>query len=87
MPIRPENYSPLAAVVLREVTQALWPFCRPAVRYRRTFAAARLYAVLGENGAGKSTLLRVMAGLLPPTRGSVALLGERRPRAWSTASA
>ena len=27
--------------------------------------------LVGPNGAGKSTLLSVMAGLLPPTRGSV----------------
>jgi ABC-type multidrug transport system ATPase subunit len=45
------------------------------------FAAGRLYAVLGDNGAGKSTLLRVMAGLLPPSRGSVTLLDAGQPRA------
>lgn len=30
-------------------------------------------AVVGRNGAGKSTLLRVLAGLLPPAAGTVAL--------------
>ena len=34
-----------------------------------------LVAVLGPNGAGKSTLLRVLLGLLPPSGGSVAVLG------------
>jgi branched-chain amino acid transport system ATP-binding protein len=34
-------------------------------------------AVIGANGAGKSTLLRVIAGLLPPTAGHVALDGRR----------
>jgi branched-chain amino acid transport system ATP-binding protein len=34
-------------------------------------------AVIGANGAGKSTLLKVIAGLLPPTAGHVALDGER----------
>jgi ABC-type multidrug transport system ATPase subunit len=40
------------------------------------FETGRLYAVLGENGAGKSTLLRVIAGLVPPTRGMVTLFGH-----------
>jgi branched-chain amino acid transport system ATP-binding protein len=34
-------------------------------------------AVIGANGAGKSTLLKVVAGLLAPTAGHVALDGER----------
>lgn len=36
-------------------------------------AAGELLAVTGPNGAGKSTLLRVIAGLLPPADGRVAL--------------
>ena len=32
--------------------------------------------ILGENGAGKSTLLRVVAGLIAPTHGDVAVFGE-----------
>jgi ABC-type multidrug transport system ATPase subunit len=39
------------------------------------FAPGRLYAILGENGAGKTTLLRALAGLTPPTRGSISMLG------------
>jgi heme exporter protein A len=35
--------------------------------------AGELLAVTGRNGAGKSTLLRLVAGLLPPAAGSVAL--------------
>jgi len=40
-----------------------------------SFAAARLYVVVGDNGAGKSTLLRVVAGLTQASQGSVTLLG------------
>jgi len=40
-----------------------------------TFAAGRLYAILGDNGAGKTTLLRSLAGLALPTRGSISILG------------
>ena len=32
--------------------------------------------VVGVNGAGKSTLLRAMAGILPPTRGTVEVMGR-----------
>ncbi len=38
--------------------------------------AGELCAVLGPNGAGKSTLLRVIAGLLPPSRGQVQIFGR-----------
>jgi NitT/TauT family transport system ATP-binding protein len=36
--------------------------------------------VLGASGSGKTTLLRTLAGLLPPTAGSVAFEGGRTPR-------
>jgi heme ABC exporter ATP-binding subunit CcmA len=41
-----------------------------------TLERGRCYLLLGENGAGKSTLLRVLAGLLRPTLGRVAVLGD-----------
>jgi ABC-type multidrug transport system ATPase subunit len=39
------------------------------------FPPNRLFAILGDNGAGKTTLLRALAGLTPPTRGSISMLG------------
>ncbi|MCW1886599.1 ABC transporter ATP-binding protein [Luteolibacter flavescens] len=35
-----------------------------------------VFGLLGPNGAGKTTMFRVMATLLPPTRGEVELCGE-----------
>jgi ABC-type multidrug transport system ATPase subunit len=45
-----------------------------------SFQRACLYGVLGDNGAGKTTLLRTLAGLVAPTRGTVALLEKTNPR-------
>jgi predicted ABC-type transport system involved in lysophospholipase L1 biosynthesis ATPase subunit len=40
-------------------------------------AAGQHVAVVGPSGCGKSTLLNVLAGIDPPTSGTVELLGER----------
>jgi ABC-type multidrug transport system ATPase subunit len=45
-----------------------------------SFAAGRLYVVVGDNGAGKSTLLRVVAGLMEPSQGSFSILGAKHVR-------
>jgi heme ABC exporter ATP-binding subunit CcmA len=45
-----------------------------------SFAPGQLYVVVGDNGAGKSTLLRIVAGLMKPSQGSVALLGTSEIR-------
>jgi ABC-type multidrug transport system ATPase subunit len=45
-----------------------------------SFEASRLYGILGDNGAGKTTMLRILAGLVPPTRGEISILGNKNPR-------
>ena len=40
-----------------------------------TVRGGELYALLGPNGAGKTTTLRMIAGLLPPDCGSIAIFG------------
>jgi len=40
-----------------------------------TLPAGASVALIGRNGAGKSTTLRVLAGVLPPTSGSVLIAG------------
>jgi len=51
-------------------------FATPAVDdLDLTVRAGELYALLGPNGAGKTTTLRMVAGLLPPDAGSIAIFG------------
>ena len=44
-----------------------------------TVDAGEVIAILGRNGAGKSTLLKVLAGVLPPTKGSSKVDGKIAP--------
>ncbi len=41
-----------------------------------TLRAGELVCLIGPNGAGKSTLIRTLAGMQPPLRGTVALMGD-----------
>src|SRR5664279_3508274 len=40
-----------------------------------TVRTGEFYALVGPNGAGKTTTLRMVAGLLPPDAGTVAVFG------------
>jgi ABC-2 type transport system ATP-binding protein len=47
-----------------------------------TIQAGEFVGLVGANGAGKTTLLKILAGLIPPTRGTAHVLGHepfRRP--------
>jgi ABC-2 type transport system ATP-binding protein len=41
--------------------------------------AGEAFGIIGSNGAGKSTLLRVIAGIIPPSRGEVVTRGALAP--------
>jgi ABC-2 type transport system ATP-binding protein len=61
------------ALVLHGLTKV---FDKPAVDHLSlTVRAGELYALLGPNGAGKTTTLRMVAGLLKPTSGGIAVFG------------
>ncbi len=62
---------------------ALWPFGKPrhtpfdALRdVSLRVADGAFVGVVGRNGAGKSTLLRLLAGISPPTAGTLAVNGR-----------
>ncbi len=68
-----------AAVIVTDLVKQFGRFA--ALRgVTAEFVDGCLYAILGDNGAGKTTLLRALAGLAPPTRGSISMLGTSNLR-------
>ncbi len=65
--------TPLAALEIRALTKR---FDRPAVdNLDLTVRVGEFYSLLGPNGAGKTTTLRMVAGLLAPDQGGIAVFG------------
>ncbi len=62
------------AVDLRDISKLYGSFAALR-RVTAEFSAGLCYVILGPNGAGKSTLLRVIAGLIRPSYGTLAVLG------------
>jgi ABC-2 type transport system ATP-binding protein len=67
------QHVPIAALELRGLTKT---FDRPAVdALDLSVRAGEFYCLLGPNGAGKTTTLRMVAGLLNPDAGAIAVFG------------
>ncbi len=67
------QHTALAALEIRALTKR---FDRPAVDgLDLTVRPAEFYCLLGPNGAGKTTTLRMVAGLLAPDQGAIAVFG------------
>ena len=49
-------------------------------------AAGEIVGVLGPNGAGKTTTLRMLAGVFPPTTGTVRIAGHEVANPWITSN-
>ena len=63
------------AIEMREITKIFGQFVandKINLHLRR----GEIHALLGENGAGKSTLMNMLAGLLEPTSGEIAVNGQ-----------
>jgi NitT/TauT family transport system ATP-binding protein len=86
---QPELTSPAAALrpTIRQATPPVYELRGVSKTYVRRnvhalddidlqLAKGSFSAVIGSSGCGKSTLLKIMAGLVPPSRGSVVLAGK-----------
>ena len=75
-PVKPFRLSDVASL------RALWHRLRPREPFwalrdvTMTVNRGEIVGIIGANGSGKSTLLRVLAGLSPPTTGSVTIHGR-----------
>jgi ABC-2 type transport system ATP-binding protein len=62
-------------VQARSLSRAFGP-CRAVAAVSLELRAGQVLGLIGRNGSGKSTTLRMLAGLLAPDGGSLAVLGQ-----------
>ncbi|MGT2749927.1 ABC transporter ATP-binding protein [Streptococcus orisasini] len=62
-------------IEMREITKKFGDFVAND-HINLNLRKGEIHALLGENGAGKSTLMNMLAGLLEPTSGEIAINGE-----------
>ena len=73
---RPKTNDPVAAVSVENVTK-IYPGGVEALNNMTVaFPKGELTSLLGPSGCGKTTLLKIIAGLLEPTSGTVAVNGK-----------
>ena len=63
-----------AALIIRDLAKS-YGGVQAVDQLSLTIEPGQIYALLGPNGAGKTTTLRIVAGLLAPDSGSVAIAG------------
>ncbi|WP_373774169.1 ATP-binding cassette domain-containing protein, partial [Streptococcus ferus] len=62
-------------IEMREITKKFGDFVAND-HINLNLRKGEIHALLGENGAGKSTLMNMLAGLLEPTSGEIAINGQ-----------
>jgi len=75
-PVTPPQASSVPAVRVSNLSRSFGPV-KALTDVSFDMVDGELTALLGENGAGKSTLLKILAGLQPPSSGSVTIHGGR----------
>ncbi len=73
------NTTPVPALAMRGLVKTFGP-TRALDNATLEVEPGAVHGLVGQNGAGKSTLIKVLAGLVAPDAGTVALFGERLDR-------
>ena len=73
--MKPSDTSPEVLLRGDEITRR-WGGLVALDRVSLALERGAVHAVIGTNGAGKSTLINILSGEIPPSSGSVALLGQ-----------